>query len=212
MNLKMTSTFSDFVSTFKELLQALLADKAVQTVAKDAQTAFLDNCPKELQQMLSGHLFNNPDTSLAQLFILSEQLDWIYNFVPISTLRITPCSSPLTTVPVIISLYGLPPATTMEIDNLMFLANISRQALTNYSFRPRGNTTSSTFSDNNRFSKLSPDEKVRLLQRGACFHCRRDGHMANQCTAFGRQRQQHRQPNNVATEETLRMSGEANDN
>ncbi|KAI1290492.1 hypothetical protein EDD11_009338 [Mortierella claussenii] len=216
MNLKMTSTFSEFVSTFKELLQALLSfvtDGAAQTVAREfAQTAFLDNCPKDLQQMLSGHLLNNPDTSLSQLFTLSEQLDRIYNFAPTPAARIAPRSPPLVTAPAVTSLYGPPPATPMEIDNLMFLANIGRQALTNYSFRPRDNTTSSTFSDNNRPPKLSPDEKTRLLQRGACFRCRRDGHMANQCTAFGRQQQQHRQLNNVATEEISSKSGKANDN
>ncbi|KAI1294076.1 hypothetical protein EDD11_008265 [Mortierella claussenii] len=216
MNLKMTSTFSEFVSSFKELLQALLSfvtDGTAQTVAKDfAQTAFLDNCPKDLQQMLSGHLLNNPETSLSQLFTLSEQLDRIYNFAPTSAPRIAPRSPPLITAPAVTSLYGPPPATPMEIDNLMFLANIGRQALTNYSFRPGDNTTSSTFNDNNRPPKLSPDEKARLLQRGACFRCRRDGHMANQCTAFGRQQQQHRQINNVATEEIPGKSGKVNDN
>jgi hypothetical protein len=42
---------------------------------------------------------------------------------------------------------------------------------------------------------LSPQERERLRQRGACFRCRKDGHMANECRSGKRF-------NNMESEET----------
>jgi hypothetical protein len=52
----------------------------------------------------------------------------------------------------------------MELDNLRLELNALRQQLQQSSI-----------------PKLSSQERDRLRQRGACFKCRRDGHIARNC-------------------------------
>ncbi|KAF9132652.1 hypothetical protein BGX30_012585 [Mortierella sp. GBA39] len=85
-NLRMTTNFSTYLTTFKELLSALLGyastEAAKATINEFAQTSFIDNCPLVLQQMIEGHVIQSPDITLVQIFQCAQEIDRIYSFKP----------------------------------------------------------------------------------------------------------------------------------
>ncbi|KAF9112615.1 hypothetical protein BGX30_007232, partial [Mortierella sp. GBA39] len=117
-SLRMTSDFSTFLITFKDLLGALLGyaanDSAKATVNEFAQTSFIDNCPLALQQLIEGYILQHPNTTLPDLFHYATEMDRIYSF--------RPNSSTHSSAPLVSSLPSFSPsssqATPMEIDNI----------------------------------------------------------------------------------------------
>lgn len=101
------------------------------------------------------------------------------------------------------------PTSAMDVDNVSIdpvaaianlrveLHNVRQQLLNNSSGQPRG--------------RLTPMERTRLMQRGACFRCRQDGHMAKDCPTYNHQ-QTRRQFNNVAVEDPVSNQGNATGN
>ncbi|KAF8924669.1 hypothetical protein BGZ47_003776, partial [Haplosporangium gracile] len=143
-NLRMTTTFSTYLFTFKELLGALLGyaanDTARATVNDFAQTSFIDNCPLVLQQMIEGHLLQNPSITLPEIFQYAQEMDRIYTFKPDNGPKNN--SSTIASAPIVSSLTSSPSqATPMEIDNIQFqLNNITRQLNNiNRNFNNHGN-------------------------------------------------------------------------
>ncbi|KAF8909997.1 hypothetical protein BGZ58_005939, partial [Dissophora ornata] len=133
--------------------------------------------------------------------------------------------------PADLRLHHTPPSSSsdMEIDNLSAtpetsLANLSvelnnfrKQLLheINSGSRPSNNFSgSSNNPSGSNPGRLTPAEKTRLMQRGACFRCRQDGHMAGQCTTYNQQ--PRRQLNNWAVDPVSstqgQVQGKANDN
>lgn len=100
------------------------------------------------------------------------------------------------------------PSAAMEVDNMSVdpvaaiaalrveLHNVRQQLFNN----PNGQS----------HGRLTPAERTRLMQRGACFRCRRDGHMAKDCSAYNQQ--PRRQFNNVTVEASIPDQGKASDN
>ncbi|KAK3812435.1 MAG: hypothetical protein J3R72DRAFT_480738 [Linnemannia gamsii] len=132
-NLRMTTNFSTYLTTFKELLGALLgyaATEAAQTTVNEfAQTSFIDNCPLVLQQMIEGHLIQNPNTTLVQVFQYAQEMDRIYSFKPDTGPKTN--SSVIASAPIISSLTpssSSSQATVMEVDHIQVaLNNINRR-------------------------------------------------------------------------------------
>ncbi|KAK3844411.1 MAG: hypothetical protein J3R72DRAFT_473350 [Linnemannia gamsii] len=132
-NLRMTTNFSTYLTTFKELLGALLgyaATEAAQTTVNEfAQTSFIDNCPLVLQQMIEGHLIQNPNTTLVQIFQYAQEMDRIYSFKPDTGPKTN--SSVIASAPIISSLTpssSSSHATAMEVDHIQVaLNNINRR-------------------------------------------------------------------------------------
>ncbi|KAK3805058.1 MAG: hypothetical protein J3R72DRAFT_508344, partial [Linnemannia gamsii] len=131
-NLRMTTNFSTYLTTFKELLGALLgyaATEAAQTTVNEfAQTSFIDNCPLVLQQMIEGHLIQNPNTTLVQIFQYAQEMDRIYSFKPDTGPKTN--SSVIASAPIISSLTpssSSSHATAMEVDHIQQLYQQSQQ-------------------------------------------------------------------------------------
>ena len=51
--------------------------------------------------------------------------------------------------------------------------------------KPSSSSKSSTPSSApTRLRKLTEEDRARYLKEGICFHCRKEGHMAQECTTF----------------------------
>ncbi|KAK3809690.1 MAG: hypothetical protein J3R72DRAFT_480982 [Linnemannia gamsii] len=131
-NLRMTTNFSTYLTTFKELLGALLgyaATEAAQTTVNEfAQTSFIDNCPLVLQQMIEGHLIQNPNTTLVQIFQYAQEMDRIYSFKPDTGPKTN--SSVIASAPIISSLTpssSSSHATAMEVDHIQAIQSAGEE-------------------------------------------------------------------------------------
>ncbi|KAG9063440.1 hypothetical protein KI688_004323 [Linnemannia hyalina] len=127
-NLRMTTNFSTYLTTFMELLGALLGyastDAAKATVNEFAQTSFIDNCPLVLQQMIEGHIIQSSDITHVQIFQCAQEMDRIYSFKPNTGSKTN--SSAIAPLPIISSLASSSysaQTTPMEIENIQITIN-----------------------------------------------------------------------------------------
>ncbi|KAG0271898.1 hypothetical protein BGZ97_011128, partial [Linnemannia gamsii] len=72
-SLRMTSDFPTFLTTFKDLLGALLGYAANDSAKRRPfmnlhKTSFIDNCPLALQQLIEGYILQHPNITLPELF------------------------------------------------------------------------------------------------------------------------------------------------
>ncbi|KAF9080817.1 hypothetical protein BGX29_004977, partial [Mortierella sp. GBA35] len=110
ISLRMTTGFSSFLTVFRELLGALLghaSDNSAKITIRDfAQTAFIDNCPLSLQQMIEGHLVQYSDLAFTDVFCFAEEMDRIYHFQPEHRTKSISSSFPITTGPAMSALHS----------------------------------------------------------------------------------------------------------
>jgi len=204
-NLRMTTDFPSFLTTFKDLLGALLGDAANEsakaTVNDFAQTSFIDNCPLALQQLIEGHILQHPDITLADIFLYASEMDRIYSFKP--------NSSAVGSAPLVSSF--VPPsssqATPMEIDHLEVRINsimnkrldrweksMTMGRTSNYN-NNRNNNNNRGYNSNRNTSHpppLTPAEHDRLMATGGCLRCRQHGHIQRNCPIYNNNSQQGR--------------------
>lgn len=184
-NLRMTSDFPTFLTTFKDLLGALLGfaanDSAKDTVNEFAQTSFIDNCPLALQQLIEGHILQHPTISLPELFQYATEMDRIYSFKP--------NSSTVNSAPLVSSLLSPPShsqATPMELDHLTVTLNNMNRRLNQWEKNVGRNNRH--YQNNNYNSShpptLTPNERDWCRRNGACFRCRQPGHLSDKCPIY----------------------------
>jgi hypothetical protein len=214
-NLRMTTNFSTYLTTFKELLGALLGyastDAAKSTVNEFAQTSFIDNCPLVLQQMIEGHIIQNPDITLIQIFQYAQEMDRIYSFKPDNGHKTN--SSAIASAPIISSFtsssYPTQP-TPMEIDNIQIAINNIHQRFNrleknmghnnynrnnnqNNGSRNNNHCNNNGFRNNNNNNNhnngnpppLTPEERQWCKDNNACRRCRQIGHYGMDCPIYG---------------------------
>ncbi|KAG0295654.1 hypothetical protein BGZ97_004763 [Linnemannia gamsii] len=200
-SLRMTSDFPTFLTTFKDLLGALLGyaenESAKATVNEFAQTSFIDNCPLALQQLIEGYILQHPSITLSDLFQYATEMDRIYSFKPNSP---THSSAPLVSSLASFS-SSSSQATPMEIDHISVqLHNINKRfdrleknnGRNNHSSRNNNNNNYNNYKNNNNNNnnnghpaRLNDNERQRLINTGGCFRCRQIGHMGPNCPIFG---------------------------
>jgi len=201
-SLRMTSDFPTFLTTFKDLLGALLGyaanESAKTTVYEFAQTSFIDNCPLALQQLIEGYILQHPNITLPELFQYATEMDRIYSFKPNS-----PAHSSAPLVSSFVSSPSSSQATPMEIDNIGVQLHNMHKRLDrweknmgrNYNNGARNYNNNNNNNNNNRNnnnsnnnghpSRLSDSERQRLINLGGCFRCRQIGHMGPACPIYG---------------------------
>ncbi|KAG9060831.1 hypothetical protein KI688_008859 [Linnemannia hyalina] len=210
-NLRMTTNFSTYLSTFKELLGALLGyastDAAKTTVNEFAQTSFIDNCPLVLQQMIEGHIIQNPNITLIQIFQYAQEIDRIYSFKPDTGPKTN--SLAIASAPIISSFTSssaLSQATPMEIDNIQIALNnitqrfnrLERNMAHNNNYNRNNNNNNGPRNNNNNGNppSLTPQEREWCKNNNACRRCRQPGHYAKECPIYGDNNNTNRGNNN----------------
>lgn len=203
-NLRMTTDFSTYLTTFKELLGALLgyaATEAAQTIVKEfAQTSFIDNCPLVLQQMIEGHLIQNPNTTLVQIFQYAQEMDRIYSFKPDTGPKTN--SSAVASAPIVSSLASSrssSQATDMEIDHIQIAFNninrrfnqLEKNMGRNNNYNRNNNNYNNNRNNNGHPPPLTREERIWCQNNNACRRCRQIGHYAKNCPIYGDNNNNH---------------------
>ncbi|KAG0247516.1 hypothetical protein BGZ95_008633, partial [Linnemannia exigua] len=156
------------------------------TVNDFAQTSFIDNCPLVLQQMIEGHIIQNPSITLVQLFQYATEMDRIYSFKPDTGPKTN--SSAIASAPLISSLASPPSsqATPMEIDHIQIALNNINQRFNRLerNMGHNNNHNNNSNYNNGHPPRLTPDDREWCRRNNACFRCRKPGHAANNCFKY----------------------------
>ncbi|KAG0318464.1 hypothetical protein BGZ99_005682 [Dissophora globulifera] len=166
-SLRMSSTVNLYINETRQLLNALLADVDDISERKEIDSfacfSFIQGCPQSLNVLLRGlQIVKSVDSN--DLMHAARQYDDIYHFKPDSKPSVGSFSDSTQSSDVILELKSVDP-TAKENNRLRREINALRNGLRN-----KGN-----------LAPLTAAERQRLKQRGACYRCRQDGHMAREC-------------------------------
>lgn len=169
-SIKMATTVADYVSRTRRYVAILSAEahaEARSMLEGAAKTCFLQGAPLSLRQMLMGmEITSTTNFGIHEMCQAAERFDHIYHF----SASLSSSSTATTPTAALQAAHAYaaaqPDPMAMEIDNLrMELNALRRQVHHQPGTLPR----------------LTDADRARLMQRGACFRCREEGHMAREC-------------------------------
>ncbi|KAG0252529.1 hypothetical protein BGZ95_006598, partial [Linnemannia exigua] len=128
----------NYASIFTPALKAEYISP-VDVINEFIQTAFVDNCPTILRQMIEGQLVKDENMTLTEIFSFADRMDKIYSFRPDNGTK--SYSSPIASAPAIASSFSSSSssATPMDLDNIMVQFNNINKRLDNISRSNRNN-------------------------------------------------------------------------